>query len=131
MTAQYTLNQFGVYELPLRSDCLSPDAVELILFAENTSSLYPQFKSIIKNISRKIEKGTYRPDLAPVLWQYWTDAAARQYQKEFGHWFQPAVRKEAAAYLAMSEYNNIVRGEYSEVAAWDDDFLRQYAMYTR
>lgn len=35
------------------------DARELDLYAENTSELYGQFKSIIANLQRKIKSGKY------------------------------------------------------------------------
>lgn len=91
---------------------LSTDATELVLFAENTEPLYAQFQSIIDNLTRKIDKGTYRPELAPKLWRYWTDAAAKAYKREHGYQFPPAIRQEAAEYFAATEYVAIVNGEY-------------------
>lgn len=96
------------------SNELSTEAHELMLFADNTSELYPQFKSIITNLSRKMVKGTYDPNRAPKLWRYWTDAAAIQYKKEFGYQFTPAVRQELALALALRERDNILNGEYAE-----------------
>ncbi len=89
---------------------------ELELYADNTSELYPQFQSIIRNIQRKIDKGRYRPDLAPTLWRYWFDAAARRYKQEFGSadWsFPVAVRQACAETRAVEEYDAIIRGEYA------------------
>lgn len=43
-------------------------ARELDLYAENTSELYGQFKSIIANLQRKIKSGKYDAAKAPVLW---------------------------------------------------------------
>ena len=57
---------------------------ELDLFAENTSELYNQKKSILANIQRRLKNGTYSHALAPQLWMYWVDAAAKRYGKEFG-----------------------------------------------
>lgn len=57
---------------------------ELDLYAENTSELYNQKKSILANIKRRLGKGTYDHSLAPKLWMYWVDAAAKRYVKEFG-----------------------------------------------
>ena len=46
---------------------------ELDLYAENTSELYGQFTSIIANVTRRLDKGTYDAALAPKLWRYWYD----------------------------------------------------------
>jgi hypothetical protein len=59
-------------------------AIELELYAENTSELYNQKKSILANIQRKLKSGRYDHSLAPKLWMYWVDTAAKRYQKEFG-----------------------------------------------
>ena len=91
------------------------DVRELELYAENTAELYPQFQSIIKNLQRKIAKGRYDPKLAPKLWRYWYDAAAKRYKAEFGStdWsFPVAVRQAAAETKAAEEYEAILAGEY-------------------
>ena len=92
------------------------DVRELDLYAENTEELYGQFKSIIANIQRRIAKGTYNPALAPKLWRYWYDEAARRYKREFGtsDWsFPVAVRQAAAEARAVEEFEAITRGEYA------------------
>ena len=86
---------------------------ELILFADNTSEIYGQKKSILKNLKRKIDKGVYDETLAPKLWRYWIDEAARMYQKETGYKFPPAVRQQAAEEMAVREKALIDGGEYS------------------
>jgi hypothetical protein len=58
-------------------------ANELDLYAENTSELYGQKKSILANIQRKLKSGKFDITLAPKLWMYWVDAAAKRYAKEF------------------------------------------------
>jgi hypothetical protein len=57
---------------------------ELDLYAENTSELYNQKKSILANIARRLKSGKYDHSLAPKLWMYWVDAAAKRYTQEFG-----------------------------------------------
>jgi hypothetical protein len=57
---------------------------ELDLYAENTGEIYNLKKSILQNIQRKIKNGSYKHALAPALWMYWVDAAAKRYGKEFG-----------------------------------------------
>lgn len=97
---------------------LSTEARELLLYAENESSLYPKKKMILANLSKKIASGKYDHRLAPTLWAYWVEDAARSYGKEFlapGEWakvFPPKVRNEVAHALAKSEYEAIVSGEY-------------------
>lgn len=91
-------------------------ARELDLYAENTSELYGQFQSIIANLKRKIAAGKYSAALAPKLWLYWYDAAAKRYCKEFGGavqtQFPKALREHLAAERAKDEYEKIMRGEY-------------------
>lgn len=62
---------------------LTPEAHELILFADNEVKLYPQKLAIIRNINRRLKKGTYDPAKAPKLWKYWFDAAAQEYTRQF------------------------------------------------
>jgi hypothetical protein len=57
---------------------------ELDLYAENTSEIYNQKKSILENIRRRLKNGTYSHALAPQLWMYWVESAAKRYSKEFG-----------------------------------------------
>ena len=89
---------------------------ELDLYAENESALHPQYKSIIANIKRKLKSGKYSPVLAPKLWMYWYDAAAKRYCKEMGCdvrlTFPKAVREQCAAERATHEYEAIKRGEH-------------------
>jgi hypothetical protein len=73
------------------------DAVrELVLYADNTGSLYPQKESIMKNLTRKWRKGVYDSELAAKLWLYWATAAAKSYAQEFGYAFSVQDRKAAA-----------------------------------
>jgi hypothetical protein len=87
-------------------------ADELDLYAENTSELYNQKKSILANIRRKLKSGKYNHALAPKLWMYWVDAAAKRYTKEFGGprdnisvIFNKATREHLAHELA-NRYRN-------------------------
>lgn len=81
-------------------------ANELDLYAENTSQLYGQKQSILANIRRKIKAGKYDHSLAPKLWMYWVDAAAKRYIWEFGYnqrvdtIFNKATRMHLAKELA-------------------------------
>lgn len=89
---------------------------ELELFADNDGDLYRQkFIPIIDNLKRKIKSGKYDPALAPKLWRYYFDEAARKYKKEFGHQFSVATRQALADERAPYEYDKIMRGEYGDV----------------
>ena len=83
---------------------------ELDLYAENTSELYNQKKSILANIQRRIAKGTYDHSLAPKLWGYWVTAAAKRYQKEFGSG-SPIFSKATKDALAQDLANRYRTGE--------------------
>jgi hypothetical protein len=88
---------------------------ELLLYAENTGELYNQRKSIIANLTKKIDKGTYDSAKAPKIWEYWLEAAAKRYQREFGSGspiFDAATRRHAAKQMAEQEEAAIKRGEY-------------------
>ncbi len=91
-------------------------ARELDLYAENEGALHGQFNSIIANIKRKMKSGKYMPGLAPKLWLYWYDTAAKMYCKEFGgqvkYAFPKALRMELAEARAVDEYHRIKNGEY-------------------
>lgn len=82
-------------------------AHELYLYADNTSELYNQKKSIQQNMKRKAAKGIYDHDLATKLWGYWMLEAARRYCREFGctmSVFPPATRELAASMAEKHEW---------------------------
>jgi len=89
---------------------------ELELYIENTSELYNQKKSIIANIVRRKQKGTYDPRPAPKLWLYWVDAGARMYVKEFGGSvatiFDKPTREALAEELARKYSKRIDEHDY-------------------
>lgn len=97
-----------------------PDAMrELELYINNTSELYNQFKSIIKNIQRKIASNKYDHSLAPKLWGYWVEVGAKSYIKEFGSlgdrmqdMFPKKDRMILAQKLADYNYDDIISGNY-------------------
>jgi hypothetical protein len=104
------------------NEAIDSDAInELKLFIMNNEDLYRrQFMPIIYNIQKKIKNGTYNHELAPKLWMYLVDAAAREYVKEFGSpdqdvrdMFPKSVRQDVAKDLADQEYENIQAGEYN------------------
>lgn len=101
-----------------RNPSLSTEERELNLYAENDANLYRQrFIPIIKNLTRKINKGTYDPRKAPKIWEYYYDDAAKRYRKEFGSGERIFTRtniRNLAAWKAPIEYRNIINGEYSD-----------------
>lgn len=96
-------------------------AAELILYSDNDGALYRQKKEIIKNLTKKFEKGTYSHSLAPKIWMYWVESSAKKYVKEFGSpgdkWFEMftvPVRKIAAQELADRWYKLAKAGHPDE-----------------
>lgn len=87
---------------------------ELELYANNEAKIYDKKCQIIKTLSRKVERKVYNPKLAPKLWQYWVDEAAKLYQKEFGTTdcaiFSVADRREVARIVAEDQYQLIKDG---------------------
>ena len=101
---------------------ISDEAYELILYAENTESLYNQQQSIVKNLIRKINRGVYDHSKAPTLWKYWMDSAAKGYERDHGSGrgygiFTPTIRREAATYMAQQEFDSIMAGDYEDLIA--------------
>ncbi len=88
----------------------SAEARELALFIVNDGDLYrQQAQPIIKNLRKKIAKGTYDGTKALKLWGYLANSGAQKYTKEFGGSgngsygsFSPAHRRDAAHELAAA-----------------------------
>jgi hypothetical protein len=92
----------------------SDEARELELYIVNDSGLYRQsVQPVIKNLAKKMKKGTYDAAKALKLWGYTAGFGAQKYTKEFtgsgsgSEWahgsygaFSPADRKEVAKGLA-------------------------------
>ena len=105
-------------------EAVDSDAMnELKLFVANDEELYRrQFMPIIANIQRKIKRGVYNHEMAPQLWMYLVDNAAKKYVKEFGapdqdvkDMFPKELRMEIAKDLADEEFDKIKAGEYDVV----------------
>jgi len=97
-------------------------ATELRLFADNESTLYRQKLAIVENLKKKKRAGRYDAALAPKLWLYWVDAAAKQYSKEFSDgrdWatmFNKPTREFVAAEIAIDEKKRIDAGKYEPLS---------------
>lgn len=99
----------------MRRNPRNETAVELAIFIENDGQIYrSQTLPIIKNLQRKIAKGTYNETLALKLWRHLADRGAKDYHRQHGSggdWhamFSTADRADAAALLA-DKYEEHVR----------------------
>lgn len=101
------------------------DARELELHIDNTYHLSGregnQKDAIIKNIHRRMKKGTYDHSLAPKLWGYLVDSGAASYAKIHGNGgsgkdiFNKPTRDYLAQRYADNELKNIKNGEYDHL----------------
>lgn len=90
---------------------------ELSLYVDNTSELYDAKVAILKNMARRIQKGTYDPDLAIKGWLHWVDLGAKRYLKEIDSdkQFPKELRIELARKIATEEADRIKSGEYDSM----------------
>jgi len=95
---------------------------ELLIYVENDGVLYERMKlPIVRNLLKKMKKGTYDPSLAPKAWLPLLEVAAKKYAKEFGvgsDWsisFSAATRRQAAQEMAAHEETRMRNGEYDFV----------------
>lgn len=73
---------------------------ELKLYEENNSDLYFKSKKpIYENLDKKRAKGIYDKDKSEKLFKYHADRSSKAYEKEYGHKFSVAERKEVAKEL--------------------------------
>lgn len=89
----------------------------LLLFIDNTRSLHDQLRSIEKMLMEKIVRSVYSPTKSPKAFSYLTEAAAKQYVKEFAEseelwptWnmaFPKKLRNEVDKDLAERFWNRI------------------------
>jgi hypothetical protein len=109
---------------------MSPEAHELILYADNDGNLYRvSFLPIMKNLARKIQRREYKKELAIRSWMYHAEIAAKQYEKEYlnpGEWkivFPMSARREAARH-----WENRVQTWVRENSR-DRSYSRRYSRY--
>ena len=90
---------------------------ELETYIENESELYEQKVHILKNMARKIQKGTYDSDFAVKSWLHWVDLGAKRYLKEIESdiKFPKELRVVLARQVAQEEAKRIKSGEYDEM----------------
>lgn len=90
-------------------------ARELELYIENDGQLYrQQHEPIIKNLTRKAERGVYDSRKAVKLFMYLVDNGAKKYVKEFGDPSFPWHKMfDKATRLAVAEsLRDTFEGEY-------------------
>lgn len=60
-------------------------ALELLLYMENDEEIWDRRRpEFIKNLQRKLKRGTYIPSASAKLWLYLVDEAAKKYVREMG-----------------------------------------------
>jgi len=97
-------------------------ATELFNYIKNSRELYDrQYIPIIKNLLRKIKKGTYDAEKSVKLWKYIVDNGAKLYAKEFAaaaDWnriFNIGTRNAVARSLSIDAYADMKNNVYGEI----------------
>ena len=111
---------------PLAEAEVDEDEVrELVLFIDSDGQLYQQQgEPIMRNLSRKWDKGIYDHDLAQKLWYYLAVNGAKKYGQEHGtgnglKMFSPAVRRAAAKEMADNWMEELKAGNKMDEAEED------------
>ena len=112
---------------------MSDEAHELVLFGENDADLYRQRTvPIMKNLTKKWDRGVYDHDLAVKLWTYWAADAAQRYSAEHGspdvkwsNMFPTSVRNEVAEYMADYWEEELEAGNKMESAELDGEIVAE------
>ena len=111
---------------PLAEAEVDEDEVrELVLFIDSDAGLYQQQGApIMRNLSRKWDKGIYDHDLAQKLWYYLAVNGAKKYGQEHGtgnglKMFSPAVRRAAAKEMADNWMEELKAGNKMDEAEED------------
>ena len=111
---------------PLAEEESDEDEVrELVIFIDNDGQLYQQQGApIMRNLSRKWDKGIYDHDLAQKLWYYLAVNGAKKYGQEHGtgnglKMFSPAVRRAAAKEMADNWMAELKAGNKMDEAEED------------
>jgi hypothetical protein len=108
----------SIGSVPTYSDPIA--AREIELYAINDSELYNRSRlPILKNLKKKLEKGTYKSELAAKLWLPFINKALMKYNKEFGSrgdkWsdlLSVADRKILAMQFARDTERDFKNGEF-------------------
>ena len=90
----------------------SIEARELLLVATNKGKLYTSMiVPIVRNMARKMAKGTFDADKAIDAFYHVADAASKQYNKDFGYLFTVTERFTAAKDMVDYYMENIEKGD--------------------
>jgi hypothetical protein len=100
----------------------SHGANDLILFAYNTGTLYPEKKRIIELLKGTVARGVYDPAMARSTWNRWLMKAQAAYRRELrGNGLRETTgvvaRQDAAKVIERCEHDLIKNGEYGPVGA--------------
>ena len=110
---------------PLREEANEDEVRELVLYIENNADLYrQQSEPIMRNLSRKWDKGIYDHDLAQKLWYYLAVNGAKKYGQEHGtgnglKMFSPDVRRAVAKEMSDSWMEELKAGNKMDEAEED------------
>jgi len=81
---------------------------ELEVYGENSQVCYRHEQAIIKNLLRKIVKGTYDSALAVKAWEYYAETVRQEYRREYGA-IAGVAEKRALAVLTARHFEEWVR----------------------
>lgn len=92
---------------------------DLDVFMENTGSLDTKKMTIINNLKRKIEAGTYDKNQAPRAWMHWIEDGIKAYVREFSvnprSMFPMDLKNALADRLAKRYEEAIKNGDFGAV----------------
>lgn len=107
-------------ERVLREEVDTQSSDELDLYIDNERRLYNQKQMCFKNLTIKKAQGKYNRDLAPKLFSYLVDLAAKMYAKEFDspqNWnkiFDKETRNQLCQELVTEFEKKHEAGEFEE-----------------
>lgn len=89
---------------------------ELRLYIDNTGEFYPQKQLIVANLAKKVAKGKYDPQKAPLAFKYLVERGVKQYGPEVlressaasMRMFPPPVRRAVAEEMARQAEGGMV-----------------------
>ena len=92
---------------------------DLDVFMENTGSLDSKKMTIINNLKRKIESGSYDANQAPRAWMHWIEDGIKAYAREFSvnprSMFPMDLKNALADRLAKRYEESINNGDFGAV----------------
>lgn len=114
------LEEFRGLTKPRREEADETAADELLLYLDNESDIYEMKRSVVNNLLKKLNGGSYNHSFAMRAWQPVVERAAKKYSKEYStgsDWskiFAPATRDLVAKELADRWYQNAKDGRADE-----------------